>query len=117
MEEQSDEYYRVEFSEPFEADMDAVYLRLSRLSANSAHRWQSGVIDTCLSLSQFPRRCRLAPDSEDFQQEVRQLNYRYRGKVYPLLFTIFEATTDTSASVRILRIRQGAYRKDTAEDE
>ena len=54
MEEQSDEYYRVEFSEPFEADMDAVYLRLSRFSAEAAHQWQAGILDACFSLSQFP---------------------------------------------------------------
>ncbi len=117
MEEQEDKFYRVEFSKPFEADMDAVYLRLSRFSAESAHRWQAGVIDACFSLSQFPRRCRLAPDSDDFQQEVRQLNYRYRRKLYPLLFTIFEATEDSSAEVRILRIRSGTYHEGTAEDE
>ena len=117
MEEQSDEYYRVEFSEPFEADMDAVYLRLSRVSAESAHQWQAGIIDACFSLSQFPRRCRLARDSEDFQQEVRQLNYRYRRKIYPVLFTIFEGSDDSSGEVRILRIRSGVYSEGAAEEE
>ena len=111
MEEDSDQYYRVEFSEPFEADMDAVYLRLSRFSAEAAHRWQTGILAACLSLDQFPRRCRLAPDSQDFGREVRQLIYRHRRAVYQILFTIFEATEDASGSVRILRIRQGAYRK------
>lgn len=88
MTDQSDGVYRVEFSEPFEADMDTVYLRLSRLSPHSASQWQAGIIDACLSLDQFPRRCPVASDSEDFQQEVRQLNYRHRSKVYLLLFTI-----------------------------
>lgn len=97
--------------------MDAVYLRLSRFSAESAYQWQAGIIDACFSLSQFPRRCRLALESEDFQQEVRQLSYRHRRKVYSVLFTIFEATEDSSAEVRILRIRSGAYSVGTAEDE
>jgi|GEM_PF-1780605 len=117
MEDQPDEYFRVEFSEPFEADMDVIYLRLSKFSAEAAHDWQTGVIDACFSLIQFPRRCRLIPDSDDFQQEVRQLNYRYRRKVYPILFTIFEATDDSSAEVRILRIRNVTSRRGTAKDE
>lgn len=92
MEEQADENYRIEFSEPFEADLDTVYLRLSRLSPESAHRWQTGILAACLSLDRFPRRCRLAPDSQDFGREVRQLIYRNRRTVYQILYTIFEAT-------------------------
>ena len=115
--EQSDDYYRIEFSEPFEADMDAAYLRLSQFSYQSASRWQTGLLAACFSLERFPRRCRIIPASEDFQREVRQLNYRDGGRVYPILFTIFEATADSSAEVRILRIRQGAYREPLEEAE
>jgi len=74
--------YTVEFSEQFEADFDACYLRMSRISPKSAAGLQNGVLEACFSLSQFPRRCSLAPEAEAFSQEVRLLLYRNRKAIY-----------------------------------
>jgi len=52
------------------------------------------------SLTELPRRCSIAPESETFGIEVRQLMY---GD-YRILFTIDGDT------VRILRFRHGARR-------
>lgn len=56
-EQPPEDTYTVEFSEQFEADFDACYLRLSRVSPDVAQRLQNGVLDACFSLSQLPRRC------------------------------------------------------------
>ncbi len=100
--------YTVEFSEQFEADFDACYLRMSRISPKSAADLQNGVLEACFSLSQFPRRCSLAPEAEAFGQEVRLLLYRNRKAIYRILYTIFDAAEDVSGIVKILRIRQGS---------
>jgi len=106
--EPPESHYTVEFSEQFEADFDACYLQVSRVSPEAAARLQSGVLDACFSLAQFPRRCSLAPEAEDFGQEVRLLLYRNRKAIYRILFTIFDASEEASGTVRGLRVRQGA---------
>ena len=110
-EQQSDDHYShysVEFSEPFEADLDVCYLRLFRVSPKAARRWQEGILTACFSLSQFPRRCQVAPEAQSFGREVRLLLYRNRRAIYRVLYTIFDPTEDTSGIVRLLHVRQGA---------
>ncbi len=78
------------------------------MSPEAAERLKSGVLDACFSLSRFPRRCSLAPEAEDFGEEVRLLIYRNRKTIYRILYTIFDTAEDVSGIVRILRIRQGS---------
>lgn len=111
------EYFTAEFSEPFEAELDVCYLRLSRVSPETARLWQSGILAACFTLSEFPRRCPLAPEAQSFGQEVRLLIYRHRRTMYRVLYTVFDATEDVSGTVRILRVRQGARQETEAEDE
>ena len=116
-EQSPDNNYTVEFSEPFEADFDACYLRLSRRSSEAAMRLQNGVLDACFSLARFPRRCSVAPEAEAFGQEVRLLLYRNRKTVYRILYAIFDPSEEASGIVRILRIRQGARWEETESDK
>lgn len=116
-EQQSGDHYSVEFSEQCEADLDVCYLRLSRVSPEAARRWQEGILDACFSLSQFPRRCPVAPEAQAFGREVRLLLYRNRRAIYRVLYTIFDPTEETSGVVRILRVRLGARQELNADDE
>lgn len=116
-EQPSDDYYNVEFSEPFEADLDICYLRLSRVSPEAARQWQVDILDACFSLTQFPRRCPIAPEAQSFGREVRLLLYRQGRNVYRILYIIFDATEDASGVVRILRVRRGARQEADAESE
>ena len=115
--EQPDDHYSVEFSEQCEADLDTCYLRLSRVSPEVAERWQRGILAACFSLSQFPRRCTIAPEAQSLGREVRLLLYRNRRTLYRILYTIFDATEDSSGIVRILRVRQGARQESEVDDE
>lgn len=58
---------------------------ICRCLASRPKRLQSGVLNACFSLAQFPRRCSLAPEAEAFRQEVRLLLYRNRKAVYRIL--------------------------------
>ena len=64
-------------------------------------RWYNGLIDKIHSLARYPRRCPRAPESESFQEEIRQLIYGKRSGVYRILFRVADDT------VEVLHIRHG----------
>lgn len=76
-----------------------------------AAKWLSGISDAINSLSTFPERCALAPESNAFDVEVRQLLYGKKHSIYRVLFTIKDDT------VFILRVRHSSRQSITAEDE
>jgi len=91
--------------------MEATIFYLSRFSAQTANRWHEGVLATCRSLAQMPRRCAAAPENRMFDREVRQILYRHGRIAYRILFTISEATEEEPGLVRILRILHGARQR------
>ena len=102
--------YQVFTSEPAEAEATEAFLSLNRLSPDVAKRWYDGLLDAIASLDTFPKRCALAPENKDFQDnEVRHLIYRRRRIVYRILFCIIEPDT-----VRVLHIRHSARHFGTA---
>jgi plasmid stabilization system protein ParE len=56
------------------------------------------------TLANFPERCGLAPESEHFDEEIRQLPYGKRPNVYRILFVIRGDT------VHVLHVRHGSRR-------
>jgi len=94
--------YRVEITAEAEAEIKEAYLWIFGDSPANAARWRRGLLETVRSLSQQPTRCQLAPESEFFKQEIRQLLYGKRGNVYRVLFVIEEK------AVSILHIRHAA---------
>jgi plasmid stabilization system protein ParE len=43
------------------------------ISATIAELWYEDLLETVCSLESFPNRCTIAPESQEFQQEIRQL--------------------------------------------
>ena len=70
------------------AEIRAAYLWLSARSSRHAVKWYNGLAKSILSLNTNPQRFGLAPESEYFDKEIRQLLYGKRGGVYRVLFTI-----------------------------
>lgn len=64
----------------------------------AAERWHRGIERAIASLSISPRRCQLAPESNESNCELRQHWY----KSYRILFTI------NSQRVVVLHVRHGA---------
>ena len=64
-------------------------------------RWFAGLKSAIASLREFPARCALAPESEVFPVEVRQLIYGRKPHQYRILFNV-EADV-----VWVLHIRHG----------
>jgi plasmid stabilization system protein ParE len=64
-------------------------------------RWFEGLKGAIASLGEFPSRCALAPESEVFPVEVRQLIYGRKPHQYRVLFNV------DGHVVWILHIRHG----------
>lgn len=90
--------------------LDAAYLRLMGLTSLSfADRWREGWIAALESLSLFPARYEVAPESEMFGREVRRMLYRQGRVAYRVLYTLIDTNSDSIAdTVHILRIVHAA---------
>jgi plasmid stabilization system protein ParE len=108
--------YRVEISDVALAEIDAAYLYLSSRSPEAAIRWLRGLEAAINSLSMFPGRCPIAPESESYPDiEVRQLLYGRGRSVYRILYCVFDR--EDEPEVRILHVRHGARRRITPDSE
>ena len=90
--------YRVEPTDKALVDAGEAYFWINEQSEGAALRWYEGLMKAFRSLEKNPLRCRLAPESAFFEEDIRQLIYgRYR-----ILFTV------ESETVYVLRVRHGA---------
>lgn len=92
--------YRVLIQPPAADDLDDAFRWIARASPSRAARWLDDVFAAIQTLSEFPRRCPLALESDAFSEEIRQLLY---GD-FRILFDIEDDI------VRVLHVRHGARR-------
>jgi plasmid stabilization system protein ParE len=81
------------------------------VSAITAELWYEDLLEAVRSLESFPHRCTIAPEAQEFQQEIRQL-WIGKSRNYRALF-IVEAN-----QVFILHIRHSSrtfLKKDPEE--
>ena len=83
-------------------DIEDAYLWLAEHEPEAAVRWFNGIYDTTGSLETFPERCPLAPETDFFEREIRQIFHGRRQHKYRILFTIAER------NVHVLHVRHGA---------
>jgi plasmid stabilization system protein ParE len=83
-------------------EIDEALAWLSERSRAAAARWHAQLLEAFRSLENNPERCALAPESEWYSGEIRQLLHGKRQGVYRILF---EVRGDT---VYILRVRHSA---------
>jgi plasmid stabilization system protein ParE len=80
-------------------EIDEALAWLARRSRAAAARWHARLTEAINSLGNNSERCGLAPESEWYPGELRQLLYGKRRGVYRILF---EVRGDT---VHVLRVR------------
>jgi plasmid stabilization system protein ParE len=83
-------------------EIDEALTWISERSPAAAARWHGELLEAVHSLEENPERCGLAPESEWYSGEIRQLLHGKRRGVYRILF---EIRGDT---VYILRVRHSA---------
>src|SRR5277367_4182770 len=94
--------FRVETTATAEQEGDAILdWLMSQHAGDAGVRWFKSLQDANASLTEFPKRCPLAPESVIFPFEVRHLLYGHPPHVYRILFTI------EGDVVFVLHIRHG----------
>jgi plasmid stabilization system protein ParE len=86
------------------AEVQEAYEWLLDKAPRAADRWRESLLKAIHSLETLPKRCGLAPESDHFRREIRQLLHGKRRGIYRILFEV----RDTS--VVVLRVRHGARR-------
>jgi plasmid stabilization system protein ParE len=81
------------------ADIFEVNTWLLENYPNLSNNWIWGISQAVTSLSKFPERCPISPESEAFDVIVRQLLYGNKPNVYRILYSIQDE------KVYILRVR------------
>jgi plasmid stabilization system protein ParE len=80
--------YRFEFAPRALAQAREVHDWIAESSPERAAKWYQGLFETIETLKTFPMRCPLAPESDAYGEDVRQLLYGKRRAAYRILFTI-----------------------------
>jgi plasmid stabilization system protein ParE len=105
--------FRVEVSPEAPANLDAIARHIrERGSFESAERWFNGIINAIRSLSELPRRCALAEESEDLQTEVRLLLHGKRNRRYKIYFAI----RHEFQTVSVFHVRHWAMKPAEADE-
>ena len=92
------------------ADLDEAYRWIAERSPENAARWFNRFLESLSTLEQSPKRCSVAPESEQIGREIHQLLYGRRGGVYRALFVI------EKDEVHVLHIRHAARDTMTPEE-
>jgi plasmid stabilization system protein ParE len=74
---------------------------LEKQAGETGLRWLDRLQEAMGTLSEYPQRCGLAPESKEFGFEVRHLIYGRKPHIYRVLFTVEDE------AVVILNIRHG----------
>jgi plasmid stabilization system protein ParE len=92
--------YRVTILRRARQDFNAIETWLAKRSPQGAASWVTRVDQALASLEEYPLAQPVAPESEEFAEEIRQNTFRTRvGRTYRALFLV------VGEEVRILRIR------------
>lgn len=94
--------FTVEITDTAWAEIEEAYDWLAERAPLAAERWKESLLAAITSLETFPKSRSLAPESDYFGREIRQLLHGKRQHKYRILFEI----RDTR--VIVLRVRHGA---------
>lgn len=102
---------RVQPTAQAEADIDRIFSWLCERSSEGARRWYEAFWHSADGLKSNPLSRGIAPEADDFPEEVRQVLFRTRqGRTYRALFVI------RGDVVQILRVRGPGERPLKQED-
>lgn len=86
-----------------EEDIRAIYRRIRSDAPDAALRWSKGIRAHIKTLARSPERVPFAPESDTFEEPIRQLLYGKGNRgMYRILFTVLEK------KVFVLHVRHGS---------
>ncbi|MGA7216898.1 MAG: type II toxin-antitoxin system RelE/ParE family toxin [Candidatus Sulfotelmatobacter sp.] len=94
------------------ADLRGIYRYIRKRAPRAAGQWSVRARPSIKTLSKFPERCPLAPESAYFDETIRQMfiGSGNRG-TYRVLFVIVDK------SVRVIHVRHGSMLPFGVEEE
>ena len=95
-------HYQVIILPSAERDTGEAYEWLAEQDAEAAICWYNRLLRVIFSLDTFPERRPLAPESEFFNVEIREIFHGRRQHKYRILFNVSET------EVHVLHVRHGA---------
>lgn len=105
------EKFRVTITPEAEEGIRSAYLWIRAYSPDLANEWMNGLFQAMQSLDTMPRRAPVAFENEFFREELRQLLYGKRGRIYRILFTIQDD------EVQVLFVRHSAQAPVSLKEE
>jgi plasmid stabilization system protein ParE len=84
------------------SDSEAIVRRIARDNPDAAAKWFRNLVKKIDSLESMPERHPIAPESDDFPEEIREAFLGKRQNKYRILFAIRGDT------VHVLHVRHGA---------
>jgi plasmid stabilization system protein ParE len=103
--------FRVIIQPAAHADIAEAAGWLAARAPGPAAKWLAGMREAIASLTTHPLRCPLAPESDEFEEEIRELLHGKRGGIYRILFTV------SGDTVHLLHVRHAARRPLRHDDE
>lgn len=105
-------HYRVVLTPEAEADLRTAYRYICQRAPRAAREWIRRARQRIKTLSRYPERCPLAPESASFDEPIRELLFGTGNRgTYRFLFTVIDK------SVYILHIRHGSMLPLSSEEE
>jgi plasmid stabilization system protein ParE len=86
----------------------------SNIDERAAMKWYDSLIAGIASLQHFPKRCALATESENFEQEIRQLLVGKRKET--MYRVLFEVEGDTVPVLYVRHSRQPRLSTEEVDD-
>lgn len=96
--------YTVVITDTAWSEVEEAYEWLAARAPAAAQKWKMGLLGLVARLETLPRVCSVAPESDYFGREIRQLLYGKRWNKYRVLFEIRDA------KVIVLRVRHSSQR-------
>ena len=96
--------YTVVITDTAWAEIEEAYEWLAARSGTAAQKWKLGLLDLITRLERFPFASSVAPETDYFGREIRELLYGRRQHKYRILYEVKQDM------VIVLRIRHGARR-------
>lgn len=84
------------------SDAEAIVRRIARDNPDAAAKWFRDLLKKLAALETLPERHPLAPENEEFDEEIRETFLGKRHHKYRILFTIHRT------KVHVLHVRHGA---------
>jgi len=82
--------FQVRLTQHAKDEIDTAYSWLRERNSDYADKWFRELMNAIATLQEKPKRCAIAPETDAFAEEIRQLMYGKPRNKYRILFAVRE---------------------------